>query len=119
MTFIAPLPRIRQAESTEVSKEKVSTTVSHSTEPLEGLNQRYSHVGMPNKPVSSRSTASSNRRRGKLPKIAEFPKVSGAEARDAGPTVTFELDERRFAVGWNITELSQKPAEVIPIRKKL
>jgi hypothetical protein len=46
------------------------------------------------------------------------PKASGDEAREAGPTIIFELDERRFAVGWNITELSQKPAEVIPIRKK-
>ena len=97
----------------------MGATVSHSTEPLEGLNQRYSHVGMTNKPTSSRSTGASRRRRGKLPKITEFPKVSGAETHDAGPTVIFELDERRFAAGWNITELSQKPAEVIPIRKKL
>jgi hypothetical protein len=73
---------------------------------------------MPNKPTSSRSHGASRQRRGKLFKLTEFPKVSGAEARDAGPTVIFELDERRFAVGWNITELSQKPAEVISIRKK-
>jgi hypothetical protein len=75
--------------------------------------------GMPNKPTSSKSIRASGRRRGKLPKITEFPKASGAETRDAGPTIIFELDERRFAAGWNITELSQKPAEVIPIRKKL
>ena len=87
-------------------------------EPLEGLNQRYSHVGMPNKPTTSRSIRASSGRRGKLPKITEFPKASGAEVREAGLTIVFELDERRFAVGWNITELSQKPAEVIPIRKK-
>jgi hypothetical protein len=73
---------------------------------------------MPNKPNSSRSNGASRRRPGKLPKIAEFPKVSGAEAREPGPTIIFELDQRRFAVGWNITELSQKPAEVIQIRKK-
>jgi hypothetical protein len=74
--------------------------------------------GMPNNTTSSRSIRASGRRRGKLPKITEFPKASGDEAREAGPTIIFELDERRFAVGWNITELSQKPAEVIPIRKK-
>jgi hypothetical protein len=74
---------------------------------------------MPNKPTSSRSPGASRRRRGKLPKITEFPKATGDETRDAGPTIVFELDERRFAAGWNITELSQKPAEVIPIRKKL
>jgi hypothetical protein len=71
---------------------------------------------MPNKPTSPRSTGDSRRRRGKL--ITEFPKASGAEAGDAGLTIIFELDERRFAAGWNITELSQKPAEVIPIRQK-
>ena len=72
---------------------------------------------MPNKPTFPRSTGDSRRRRGKLPKITEFPKASGA-AGDAGLTIIFELDERRFAAGWNITELSQKPAEVIEIRKK-
>ena len=74
--------------------------------------------GMPNKPTSSRSIRASGRRRGKLPKITEFPKASGDGAHEAGPTIIFELDEGRFAVGWNITELSQRPAEVIPIRQK-
>ena len=92
--------------------------MSHSTEPVEGLNQRYSHVGMPNKPISSRPNSASRRQRGKLPKIAEFPKASGAETHDAGLTIIFELDQRRFAARWNITEVSQKPAEVIQIRKK-
>jgi hypothetical protein len=70
------------------------------------------------KPISSRSTSAGNRRRGTLHKVTEFPKPSGAEAWDAGTTITFELDERRFAIGWNVTELNQKPAEVVPIRKK-
>jgi hypothetical protein len=32
--------------------------------------------------------------------------------------IIFELDERRFAAGWNITELSPKMAEVVPITKQ-
>ena len=32
--------------------------------------------------------------------------------------IIFELDDRRFAIDWNVTELNQKPADVIPIRKK-
>jgi hypothetical protein len=73
---------------------------------------------MPNKPISSRSIAASNRRRGTLHNVTEFPKESGAEAWDAGPTIIFELNDQRFEVGWNVTELNHKPAEVVPISKQ-
>ena len=48
----------------------------------------------------------------------EFPKASVSEAGDAGLMIIFELDERRFAVDWNVTEFSPKPTDVIPIRKE-
>jgi hypothetical protein len=73
---------------------------------------------MPDKPTSSRSTSASNRRRGTLHNVIEFPKPSGSETWDAGLMIIFELDKRRFAIDWNVTELSQKPADVIPILKK-
>jgi hypothetical protein len=91
--------------------------VSHSTDPVEDLNQRYSHLGMPDK-ISSRSSATSNRRRRTLHKVTEFPKPSGSEARDAGPTIIFEFEQRRFASDWNVAELNHKPAEVVPILKQ-
>lgn len=80
------------------------------------VNPRYSHVGMTDNPTSSRSGAS-NRRRGPVNNVTEFPNPFGS-AWDAGLTIIFELDDRRLANDGNVTELNQKPAEVIPIRKK-
>jgi hypothetical protein len=91
--------------------------VSHSTEP-QTPNESYSHVRMPDKPISSPSTDASSGRRGTMCHIIEFPKASASEARGAGLTIIFELDDRRFAIDWNITELNQKPGELIPIRRK-
>jgi hypothetical protein len=48
----------------------------------------------------------------------EFPKAPVSEAGDAGLMIIFEIDERRFAVDWNVNEFSLKPADVIPIRKE-
>jgi hypothetical protein len=73
---------------------------------------------MPDKPISSPSTDTSNRRRGTMCHIIEFPKASASEAREAGLTIIFELDDRRLAIDWHITELNQKPGELIPIRRK-
>jgi hypothetical protein len=73
---------------------------------------------MAHKPISSHSTDASNRRRGTSRQIIEFPKASGSEVRQAGLTIIFELDERRFAIDWNITELNQKPGELIRILTK-
>ena len=81
-------------------------------------NERYSHVRMPDKPISSPSTDASNQRRGTMCHIIEFPKASASEARGAGLTIIFELDERRFAIDWNITELNLKPGELIPMLRK-
>jgi hypothetical protein len=72
---------------------------------------------MPDKPISSQANDASNRRRRTLHNVIEFPEASGAAAWDAGLMIVFELD-RRFAIDWNVTELNQKPAEVIPILKK-
>ena len=91
--------------------------MSHSTQPVEGRNQRYSHVGMPRKPISSPSTDAANRRRGSC-QIIEFPKPPGSEARQAGLTITFELDERQFETDWNRAEVNQKPGELIPMLRK-
>jgi hypothetical protein len=90
--------------------------VSHSTEPLEGLPQRYSHVGMPDNPISSHSNNVSNRRRRTLNNVIEFPNPFGS-AWGAGPTIIFEVD-RRFAIDLVVTELYHKPAEVVPISKQ-
>jgi hypothetical protein len=73
---------------------------------------------MSDKPTSSRSTDASNRRRGTLGRVVEFPKAPVSEVGDAGLMIIFELDERRFAVDWNVNELSPKQADVIPIRKE-
>jgi hypothetical protein len=73
---------------------------------------------MPDKPISSSATDASRRRRGTLCQIREFPKAADSEARQAGLTIIFELDYRRFAIDWNVTGLSQKPGELIPIRRK-
>jgi hypothetical protein len=73
---------------------------------------------MPHKPISSPSTDVSNRRRGTLCQIAEFPKPSGSEVRQAGLAIIFELDGPRFAIDWSITELNQKPGELIPMLRK-
>jgi hypothetical protein len=73
---------------------------------------------MPDKPISSPSTDASSRRRGTLCQIREFPKAADSKARQAGLTIIFELDHRLFAIDWNVTELNQKPGEVIPIRRK-
>jgi hypothetical protein len=92
--------------------------VSHSTEPVEGRNQRYSHVGMPRKPISSPSTDAGNRRRGTSCQIIEFPKPSGSEVRQAGLTIVFELDERQFEIDWNRAKVNQKPGKLIPMLRK-
>jgi hypothetical protein len=73
---------------------------------------------MPYKPISSPSTDARNRRRGTLCQIMEFQKAPESEARQAGLSIIFELDERRFAIDWNITELNQKPGELIPMLRK-
>jgi hypothetical protein len=73
---------------------------------------------MPHKPISSPATDASNRRRGTLCQIIEFPKPFGSEVRQTGLTIIFELDERRFATDWNMTELNQKPGELIPMLRK-
>jgi hypothetical protein len=73
---------------------------------------------MPNKPNFSSSTDTSDRRRRTLYNVTEFPKASGAETWDAGLTIIFQLDDQRFEVGWNVTELNHKPAEVVPISKQ-
>jgi hypothetical protein len=73
---------------------------------------------MPHKPISSPSIDAGNRRCGTSCQIIEFPKASGSEARQAGLTIIFELDERRFATDWNITELNQKLGELIPMLRK-
>jgi hypothetical protein len=91
--------------------------VSHSTQPVEGRNQRYSHVGMPDKPISSRTTDASNRRPATLHKVLEFPNPSRSTDWDTGMMIIFELD-RRFAIDLVVTELNQKPGDVIPIRRK-
>jgi hypothetical protein len=81
-------------------------------------NESYSHVRMPPKTISFPSNDASNRRRGMLCQIIEFPKPFVAEVRQRGLTIIFELDERRFATGWDMTELNQKPGELIPILRK-
>jgi hypothetical protein len=73
---------------------------------------------MPRKSISSPSTDASNRRRGTSCHVIEFPKPSGSEVRQTGLTIIFELDERRFAIDWNITELNQKPGELVPMVRK-
>jgi hypothetical protein len=73
---------------------------------------------MPRKPISSPSTDAHNRRRGTLCQIIGFPKPSRSEARQAGLTIIFELDERRFAIDWNTAEVNQKPGELIPMLRK-
>ena len=50
--------------------------------------------------------------------IIEFPKASNSEARQAGLTIIYELDELRFAIDWNITELNQKQGKLIPMLRK-
>ena len=118
MTFIAPELRI--------SKWNRCISIKNSPrvygEPQYGAvrppNERYSDVRMPHKPISSPSTDAGNRRRGTLCQIIEFPKPSGSEVRRRGLTISFELDERRFAIDWNITELNLKPGELIPMLRK-
>jgi hypothetical protein len=70
---------------------------------------------MPDKPIFSPSTHARNRRCRTLCPVIEFPKASDLEIRQAGLTIIFELDHRRFAIGWNLVELNQKPEELIPI----
>jgi hypothetical protein len=72
---------------------------------------------MPDKTTSSRSTDANNRRRRKPHKILEFPKPSRSTDWDTGMMIVFELD-RRFAIDMVVTELSPKPADVIPILTK-
>jgi hypothetical protein len=62
--------------------------------------------------------AASERRPKTMRNIIEFPKASPSEAREAGLTVTFELDYRQFAIGSNITELNQNTGELIPMPRK-
>jgi len=50
--------------------------------------------------------------------IIEFKKASASQARQEGLTIIYELDERRFAIDWNISELNHKPGELISIRRK-
>jgi hypothetical protein len=115
MTLITPLPRIGKPNQQNLPSwcsPQWATVLCLWKASTRGI----VHVGMPNKPNSSRSTGASNRPRRILPKVTEFP--SGAQTWDAGPMIIFELDDRRFAIDWNVTELNQKPADVIPIRKK-
>ena len=72
---------------------------------------------MPDKPTSSRTTDASNRRSATLHKVLEFPKPSCSTDWDTDMMIVFELD-RRFAIDVVVTELNQKPADVIPIRTK-
>ena len=71
---------------------------------------------MPDRPTSSRSDVR-NRRPRKQHKILEFPKPSRSTDWDTGMMIVFELD-RRFAIDVVVTELSPKPADVIPILTK-
>jgi hypothetical protein len=73
---------------------------------------------MPDKPISSSATDASRRRRGTLCQIREFPKAADSEARQAGLTIIFELDQRRFAIDWNITGINQKSGDLILILRK-
>jgi hypothetical protein len=72
---------------------------------------------MPDKPTSSRSTDVRNQRRRRPHKILEFPKPSRSTDWDTDMMIVFELD-RRFAIDVVVTELSPKPADVIPILTK-
>jgi hypothetical protein len=117
MTFIAPRRTISKHNQRKVSKKKLPAAVSPSTELVEG-HQRYSHVGMPDKPTSSRSNEASNRRRRTLHNVTEIPKPSGSKRGDAGLTIHFQLEDRWGFIDLNVAELNQKPAEVIPIQQK-
>ena len=83
---------------------------------MEGHYQSYSRVGMPDNPTSSQSNNASNRRRTRN-NVTEFPNPARSTDWDAGMMIVFELD-RWFAIDAVVTELNQKPAEVIPILKK-
>jgi hypothetical protein len=72
---------------------------------------------MPDKPISSPATDAS-RRRGTTCQIIEFPKAATSRARQAGLTIIFELDQRRFAIDWNITGINQKSGDLILILRK-
>jgi hypothetical protein len=71
---------------------------------------------MPRKRTYARAAA--ERRPKTLRNIIEFPKASPSEDREAGLTIIFELDDRPYPVAWNVTELNQKPGDLISILRK-
>jgi hypothetical protein len=53
-------------------------------------------------------------------KVTRFPqpRQGAAEVPSDDQMILFSMLDRRFAIQWTVTELSAKPAEVIPMQKR-